>query len=78
MVGWNATDVGEPTSDSFIRLFPIAQVLEETQALIDGTTRLSYSELEQQASGVASRLRAHGAGRGDLVLVVMRHQGEKR
>lgn len=42
MVGWNVTDRGEPTSDSFIRIFPIDEVLEETEALLDGTSGLAH------------------------------------
>jgi 6-phosphofructokinase 1 len=38
MVGWNLTDMGEPSSDNFVRLFPIADVLAETEALLDGTS----------------------------------------
>jgi hypothetical protein len=50
MVGWNASDVGEATSDSFIRLFPIAQVLEETQALVDGSSPVIRGRVERLES----------------------------
>ena len=50
MVGWNLTDTGEDTSDSFIKLFPIAAVLEETQALIDGSSSVIRGRLERMES----------------------------
>jgi len=42
MVGWNLTDMGEATTDSFVRVFPIADVLTETQALLDGSSGLAH------------------------------------
>ncbi len=50
MVGWNLTQIGEETSDSFIRLFPISSVLEETQALINGSSAVIKSRLERMES----------------------------
>lgn len=49
MVGWNLTDMGEPTSDSFVRIFPIADVLEETEALLDGTSSVSQDRVVRMA-----------------------------
>lgn len=45
MVGWNLTDMGEPTSDSFVRVFGIAEVLQETEALLDGTSTISQDRV---------------------------------
>jgi 6-phosphofructokinase 1 len=47
MVGWNLTDTGEPTSDSWIRLFPIADVLEETKALLDGSSPVTMDRVRR-------------------------------
>jgi 6-phosphofructokinase 1 len=46
MTGWNiGVDLGEPTSDDWIRLFPIANVLEETEALLDGSSSVSIDRV---------------------------------
>ena len=45
MVGWNLTNMGEPTTDSFVRVFPIADVLVETQALLDGSSSLAQDRV---------------------------------
>lgn len=50
MVAWNLTDVGEPTSDSFVRLFSIADVLKETQALLELRSDVSRDRLERMES----------------------------
>ncbi len=48
MTGWSiGVDVGQPTSDDWIRLFPIADVLEETEALLDGTSPVSIDRVER-------------------------------
>lgn len=47
MVGWNHTEAGDPTSDSWIRLFPIADVLEETTALLDGTSSVTMDRVRR-------------------------------
>ncbi|HEX6220384.1 MAG TPA: 6-phosphofructokinase [Acidimicrobiia bacterium] len=42
MTGWNiGIDLGKPTTDDWIRLFDIPDVLEETEALVDGTSPVS-------------------------------------
>ena len=45
MVGWNLTDMGEPTTDSFVRVFPIADVLVETQALLEGSSTVAQDRV---------------------------------
>ncbi len=50
MTGWNLTDQGEATSDSFVRLFPIAGVLEETQALLDGSSEITMDRVRRMES----------------------------
>lgn len=47
MVGWNLTDVGDETTDSWIRLFPIADVLRETEALLDGTSAVTMDRVRR-------------------------------
>lgn len=47
MTGWNLTDTGEPTSDSWIRLFPIADVLAETESLLDGTSAVTIDRVRR-------------------------------
>ena len=47
MTGWNLTDRGEPTSDSWIRLFPLADVLTETESLLDGTSAVTMDRLQR-------------------------------
>lgn len=46
MAGWNiGIDVGRPTTDDWIRLFDIGDVLEETEALLDGTSPVSIDRV---------------------------------
>jgi hypothetical protein len=45
MVGWNLTDIGEPTSDSFVRAFPIADVLVETRRALDGSSSVAHDRI---------------------------------
>lgn len=46
MTGWNiGVDLGKPTTDDWIRLFDIADVLEETEALLDGTSSVSIDRV---------------------------------
>lgn len=47
MVGWNLVDKGQPTSDNFIRLFPLADVLEETEALLDGSSPVTQDRVRR-------------------------------
>jgi 6-phosphofructokinase 1 len=47
MVGWNLTDTGEPTSDAFIRLFPMERVLDETEALLDGSSDVTMDRVRR-------------------------------
>lgn len=56
MVGWNLTDMGEATSDSFVRVFPISDVLAETRALLEGTSSISHDRIirMEQIQGVLS------------------------
>lgn len=56
MVGWNLTDIGEATSDSFVRVFPIPDVLAETEALLQGSSSISHDRIirMEQIQGVLS------------------------
>jgi amino acid adenylation domain-containing protein/FkbH-like protein len=68
LVEWNATDREYPRDATLAQLFE-AQVNRTPAAiaLIDGTERLSYSELNARANQVAHRLRMLGVGPGKLV-----------
>lgn len=56
MVGWLPKEKGVPTNDFSVELFPLQRVLEETKALLDGTSRVSRRRLALMtaASGVLS------------------------
>jgi 6-phosphofructokinase 1 len=46
MTGWNiGIDLGEPTTDDWIRLFDITDVLDETEDLLDGTSPVSIDRV---------------------------------
>lgn len=46
MTGWNiGIDLGEPTTDDWIRLFDMGDVLEETESLLDGTSSVSIDRV---------------------------------
>lgn len=47
MTGWNLTDRGEATSDSWIRLFSIGDVLDETKSLLDGTSAVTMDRVHR-------------------------------
>jgi 6-phosphofructokinase 1 len=47
MVGWNLTQLGLPTSDAFIRLFPIDDVLTETAGLLDGSSDVTMDRVRR-------------------------------
>ncbi len=49
MVGWNLTDMGESTSDNFVRIFPMADVIAESEALLDGTSSVSQDRVVRMA-----------------------------
>jgi 6-phosphofructokinase 1 len=46
MTGWNiGIDLGEPTTDDWIRLFDIGDVRKETESLLDGTSPVSIDRV---------------------------------
>lgn len=46
MTGWNiGVDIGEPTTDDWIRLFAIEDVLAETESLLDGSSSISIDRV---------------------------------
>ncbi len=47
MVGWNLTADGLPTSDSWIRLFGLQEVIEETEKLRNGTSDVILDRLQR-------------------------------
>jgi len=56
MAGWNFEGDGIQTSDSWIRLFPIPDVLEETEALLDGSSQVTIDRVRrmEEIHGVLS------------------------
>lgn len=47
MVGWNFEGVGVDTSDSWIKLFPIEAVMQETEALLDGSSSVTLDRVRR-------------------------------
>ena len=47
MTGWNLDGPGIETSDSWIKLFPISAVLEETEALLDGSSSVTMDRVRR-------------------------------
>ena len=47
MTGWNLQGLGTQTSDSWIKLFPITAVLEETEALLDGSSAVTMDRVRR-------------------------------
>lgn len=47
MTGWNLDGPGIETSDSWIKLFPLEAVLEETEALLDGTSPVTIDRVRR-------------------------------
>jgi 6-phosphofructokinase 1 len=46
MAGWNVgVDLGKPTTDDWIRLFDIPDVLNETESLLDGSSSVSVDRV---------------------------------
>ncbi|HSJ35234.1 MAG TPA: 6-phosphofructokinase [Acidimicrobiia bacterium] len=56
MVGWNLAGPGLDTSDSWIKLFPITEVLAETAALLDGSSQVTLDRVRrmEEIQGVLS------------------------
>ena len=47
MTGWNLEGPGHETSDSWIKLFPIKEVLDETRALLDGSSPVTVDRVRR-------------------------------
>ncbi len=47
MTGWNLEGPGVETSDSWIKLFPIEDVLRETEALLDGSSAVTMDRVRR-------------------------------
>lgn len=56
MTGWNIDRGGIPTSDTWISLYPIADVLAETEALLDGSSHVTLDRVRrmEEIQGVLS------------------------
>jgi amino acid adenylation domain-containing protein/FkbH-like protein len=65
---WNDTDVSFPRHQTLTSLIEDqVRRTPEAQALVDGTCRLSYRELDARAYSIAASLQARGVGSGALV-----------
>jgi hypothetical protein len=48
MTGWNiGVEIGRATTDDWIRLFDIPDVLAETESLLDGTSSVSIDRISR-------------------------------
>ncbi|HEX2152378.1 MAG TPA: ATP-dependent 6-phosphofructokinase [Acidimicrobiia bacterium] len=47
MTGWNIDGGGIPTSDSWISLYPITDVMAETEALLDGSSQVTLDRVRR-------------------------------
>lgn len=47
MTGWNLAGSGIETSDSWIKLFPLGEVLAETEALVDGSSDVTMDRVRR-------------------------------
>ena len=72
LVGWNQTGAPLPAEPAMHRLFE-AQVRRTpaATAVVDGSTRLTYEQLNRQANRIARRLRALGVRPENLVGVCL-------
>ncbi len=50
MAGWNILEPGLPTSDAFIRMFPMSEVLAETEGLLDGSSDVTMDRVRRMES----------------------------
>lgn len=69
---WNSTDVAFPDEKRLHRLFEDqVRRTPDAQAVVDGTERVSYAELNGRANRLARRLRRSGIGPGVTVGVCL-------
>jgi amino acid adenylation domain-containing protein len=72
LVRWNRPSAALPRSDSIKELFESQAARQpEATAVVLGSDRLSYGELNRRANQIAWQLRGQGVGPGTLVGVVM-------
>ncbi len=50
MAGWNILEQGLSTSDAFIRMFPMSEVLAETESLLDGSSAVTMDRVRRMES----------------------------
>ncbi|MEY2427162.1 MAG: hypothetical protein QOJ40_47, partial [Verrucomicrobiota bacterium] len=77
LIEWNDTEREYPKEKTLIDLFE-EQVARtpEAQALVCGNTRLTYRDLDEQASQIADRLRSLGVGNEALVGICLERSWE--
>ncbi|MFD5826748.1 amino acid adenylation domain-containing protein [Lentzea sp. NPDC060358] len=72
LAAWNDTAADYPRDRSLADLFEEqAQTRPDAIALVFGTERLTFAEVDAWANQVAHKVLEHGAGRGDLVGVLV-------
>jgi amino acid adenylation domain-containing protein len=72
LVDWNRTETGYPRDRTIGQLFDEqAALTPKAVAVVCGTKRLTYRELDEWAGLIASRLRRHGVGPDVLVGVFL-------
>lgn len=74
---------GHPSSVAPVRSWNLADLFEgvvdavgERPAVVAGTTRLTFQELDERASRLAHVLESHGVGAGDHVAIALRNGNE--
>ncbi|MBF6055962.1 amino acid adenylation domain-containing protein, partial [Streptomyces eurocidicus] len=68
MTAWSTAQGTYPADVSLYALFAEqVRLRPDAVAIVDGTTRLTYRELDDRAGRLAARLRERGVRRGDLV-----------
>ncbi|PTX54454.1 fatty-acyl-CoA synthase [Litoreibacter ponti] len=77
-MGWMSDETGlERRAANYVPLTPLshlnraAQVFPDREAVVYGTTRLSYTDYHARVSRLASALTARGVGAGDVVATIL-------
>ncbi|MCI0536518.1 MAG: amino acid adenylation domain-containing protein, partial [Verrucomicrobiales bacterium] len=77
LVQWNATETGYPREASIVELFEAqASRTPESEAVVFGSTRLTYRELNARANGLAQRLRDGGVAQRGMVGICLERSAE--
>lgn len=72
LVEWNATDKAFPKDTTLVSLFEAqAGRTPDATALVAGTERFTYRDLNEKAEEIAALLRSYGVGAGTLVAICL-------